>query len=61
MTTFYAVKGLRPLPGHVGSWYRVTESTPNSGNSLVWRSDWVALQQDFCTTPQKNAQISNLV
>lgn len=58
-TTYYAVKGLKPLPGgDQGSWYRVTASTPNTGKSLIWKTDWVAAQQDLCLTPKNNAQIS---
>ncbi len=60
MTTYYAVKGLKPLPGDQGSWYRVTASTPNTGKSLIWKTDWVAAQQDFCATPKDNAQVSNI-
>lgn len=62
MSVHYAVRGLTPMPGGegMGSWYRVTDSTPNTGKSLIVKSDWAALQQDFCTMPQKNAQISNI-
>jgi len=62
MTVYYAIRGLKPLPGGqgMGSWYRMNDGTPNTGLGLIYKSEWVALQQDFCTNPQKNAQISNI-
>lgn len=58
---FYKVRGMRPLPGDVsGSWSRMQASAPNTGKGLIYRSEWAALQQDFCTNPGRNAVILNV-
>lgn len=56
----YAFKGFDPMPGTKGNWYRVTASTPNTGDSTIWKSDYYTILQDWCTQPKKNAQISNV-
>lgn len=53
-------KGLRNMEGQSGGFYRVTATTPNTGLSAIWKSDWYGILQDFCLNPKKNAQISNI-
>lgn len=57
---FYAFRGLQAIPGQRGSWYRTTDVTPNTGNGLIWKSDWYSLQLDFCKNPQMNGAILNV-
>ena len=57
---YYGFRGLKMMPGTKGGWYRVTETTPNTGLSKVWKCDWYALQTDWCSQPWKNGQILNV-
>lgn len=57
---YYGFRGLKMMPGTKGGWYRVTETTPNTGLSKVWKCDWYALQTDWCNQPWKNGQILNV-
>jgi hypothetical protein len=57
---YYGFRGLKMMPGTKGGWYRVTETTPNTGLSKVWKCDWYALQTDWCSQPWKNGQILNI-
>lgn len=57
---YYGFRGLKQMPGQKGGWYRVTEATPNTGLSKVWKCDWYALQTDWCSQPWKNGQILNV-
>lgn len=56
---YYGFMGLYHLPGNGGNkWYRVTAETPNTGLSKIWKSDWYALQTDWCDKPWLNGQIT---
>jgi hypothetical protein len=57
---YYGFRGLKMMPGTKGGWYRVTETTPNTGLSKIWKCDWYALQTDWCNQPWKNGQILNV-
>lgn len=57
---YYGFRGLKMMPGTKGGWYRVTETTPNTGLSKIWKCDWYALQTDWCSQPWKNGQILNV-
>lgn len=57
---YYGFRGLKMMPGTKGGWYRVTENTPNTGLSKIWKCDWYALQTDWCSQPWKNGQISSV-
>ena len=57
---YYGFRGLKMMPGTKGGWYRVTETTPNTGLSKIWKCDWYALQTDWCSQPWKNGQISSV-
>lgn len=57
---YYGFRGLKMMPGTKGGWYRVTETTPNTGLSKVWKCDWYALQTDWCSQPWRNGQILNV-
>lgn len=59
-TLYYGFKGLKMMPGTKGGWYRVTENTPNTGLSKIWKCDWYALACDWCSQPWKNGQILNV-
>jgi len=60
LSKYYAFKGLKMMEGIKGGWNRVSQSTPNTGPSTIWKCDWYSVEQDFCTAPKKNAQISNV-
>ena len=60
---YYGPKGLKKMPGQGGGrsgWYRVTESTPNTGASMIWKCDWYALHCDWCFAPWKQGQVLGL-
>lgn len=58
---YYAWKGLEKMPGDGGRhWYRMNESVPNTGRSLIWKADWLGTQIDICTMPWKNGVIKNI-
>lgn len=58
---YYAWKGLEKLPGDGGRhWYRMNESVPNTGRSIIWKADWLGTQLDICTMPWKNGVIKNI-
>ena len=56
---YYAFNGLQPVGGTRGNFYRTTETTPNTGQSLVWKADWYAIQCGWCDMPWRNASILN--
>ncbi len=59
----YGRKGLRMMPGQGGGrngWYRVTESAPNTGNSMIWKCDFYALHCDWCFAPWKQGHVTGL-
>lgn len=58
----YGPKGLRQMPGGGGrpGFYRVTETTPNTGLSMVWKADWYALVCDWCFNPGAQGQATGL-
>jgi len=53
-------KGLRPVMEAGKHWYRMNESTPNTGKSLIYKADWFGDQVDFCMAPWKNGQMLNV-
>lgn len=57
---YYGFRGLKMMPGTKGGWYRLNETTPNTGLSKIWKCDWYALQTDWCSQPWKNGQILNV-
>lgn len=57
---YYGWKGLRPLKETGNHWYRMNETTPNTGRSKIWKADWYALQTDFCKLPWLNGQVLNV-
>ena len=61
-TLYYGHKGLKFAPGQggMGFWYRVTETTPNTGQSLIVKCDAWALACDWCNKPWKNGAITNV-
>lgn len=60
----YGPKGLRMMPGQGGGakagFYRVTDSTPNGGLSMIWRCDWYALHCDWCYNPGAQGQVTGV-
>lgn len=56
-TYFAYFRGLMTLPGIKGSWYRVNESAPNTGDSVFWKSDWHCYQLDWCKQMWRNGAI----
>jgi hypothetical protein len=57
---YYGYRGLKMMPGIKGGWYRITDTTPNTGDSMFWKMDFYANQTDFCFKPWKNGQILNI-
>lgn len=60
----YGPKGLKMMPGQGGGakagFYRVTETAPNTGLSMVWKCDWYALHCDWCFNPGAQGQVVGL-
>jgi len=57
----YGWKGLRAMPsGYGGKWYRMPESTPNTGLGKIWKADFYSIQTDWCTRPWENGVILNV-
>lgn len=59
----YGWKGLKTLPGDGGGnshWYRMNQSTPNTGRGLIMKADWVGNVCDFGTMPWKNGVLTGL-
>lgn len=59
-TLTYGWSGLRTLPGWVGSWSRLPQSTPGSGYGKVWKQDAYAQHCDYCLTPSRQVAILNV-
>lgn len=57
---YWGFQGLKNMPGTKGNWYRVTETTPNTGDGKVWKTDFYAIQCDWCSAPWKNGAILNV-
>ncbi len=53
-------KGLKPVIENGAHWYRLNQSTPNSGRGLIYKADWFGDQVDWCMQPWKNGQILNI-
>ncbi len=53
-------KGLQPISENGGHWYRMSQSTPNTGKGLFWKADWYGVLCDWCRKPWKNGQILNV-
>lgn len=59
-TYHYNWTGLTSVPGMVGMWYRMPQSTPNSGLGKMWKADWYGNVCDWCEKPFANGQITNV-
>lgn len=59
-TLSYGWKGLRALKEGGSHWYRMNQSTPNTGRGLIMAADWVGNVCDWCTRPWRNAVILNI-
>lgn len=57
---YYGYKGLQPVRENGGHWYRLNETVPNTGKSLIWKADWYALECGWCTKPWRNGIILNI-
>lgn len=53
-------RGLRKVTENGAHWYRMNQSTPNSGKGLIMKADWFGDQTDWCMQPWKNGQIVNI-
>jgi hypothetical protein len=53
-------RGLKKVTEGGNHWYRMQQSTPNSGKGLIMKADWFGNQVDFCLQPWKNGQIKNI-
>lgn len=53
-------RGLKPVIENGAHWYRLQQSTPNTGKGLIYKADWFGDQVDFCMQPWKNGQILNV-
>ncbi len=58
----YGPSDLEWVPGDGGNgyFYRMNDSTPGSGKTLIYQADGFAVLSDFCKFPKRQAQISNV-
>lgn len=56
----YLQNGLKPIREGGSHWYRMNQSTPNTGKGLIYAADWVGNVCDFCTQPWRNGCVDFL-
>lgn len=60
MTYFWRHRGIYLPLGSNEGWYRIPSATAGAALSLVLQCDFLAMAQDFCTAPAKNAVLANV-
>jgi len=59
-TLSYGWKGLKALRESGGHWYRMNQTTPNTGRGLIMAADWAGNICDWGTTPWQNCVVYGL-